>query len=315
MKRRLGYLAFVVALLAIVAVSVLETAWVPPASQESLKPWALKGLLALAIASGTYGTYLLLSAGMSRLVHDKRRRHDLRNVVRLVMVVAAIVAVAGVLTDQWLGVLFSLGIVGFGVTVALQQPLTSLLGWVYILSMRPYQVGDRVRIEDAKGDVIDVDFLVTTLWEVDGDLVSSHQPSGRTVTVPNNVILTSEVFNYSRDDFPFVWREVSMQVSYETDLAFAKQVMREVADDHLGDEMERRIETYREQLAETPVDLEVQGRPSVNVSQGETWVELRLRFLTRPRQIQRTKNALYEQILARFQEHPDKVAFPVGRFR
>ena len=315
MKRRLGYLAFVVALLAIVAVSVLETAWTPPESQQSLKPWALKGLLALAIGSGTYGLYLLLSAGMGRLVHDRRRRHDLRNVVRLVLVVGAIVAVAGVLTDQWLGVLFSLGIVGFGVTVALQQPLTSLLGWLYILSMRPYQVGDRVRIENAKGDVIDVDFLVTTLWEVEGDLVSSHQPSGRTVTVPNSLILTSEVFNYSRDDFPFVWSEVSMQVSYETDLEFAKGVMREVADEQLGDEMARRVETYREQLSETPVDLQVQDRPSVNVTQGETWVELKVRFLTSPRRIQRTKNELYEEILARFQANPDKVAFPVGRFR
>ncbi|WP_256299197.1 mechanosensitive ion channel family protein [Haloarchaeobius salinus] len=315
MKRRLGYLAFVVALLAIVAVSVLETAWVPPESQQSLKPWVLKGLLALAIATGTYGAYLLLSAGMTRLVHDKRRRHDLRNVVRLVMIVAAIVAVAGVLTDQWLGVLFSLGIVGFGVTVALQQPLTSLLGWVYILAMRPYQVGDRIRVEDAKGDVIDVDFLVTTLWEVEGDLVSSHQPSGRTVTVPNSLILTSEVFNYSRDDFPFVWSEVTMQVSYETDLEFARETMQAVADEHLGDEMERRVETYREQLAETPVDLEVQGRPSVNLTQGETWVELRLRFLTRPRKIQATKNELYEEVLARFQANPDRVSFPVGRFR
>nr|WP_303647226.1 mechanosensitive ion channel family protein [Haloarchaeobius sp. FL176] len=239
----------------------------------------------------------------------------MRNVVRFVMVVAAIVAVAGVLTDQWLGVLFSLGIVGFGVTVALQQPLTSLLGWVYILSMRPYQVGDRVRIEDAKGDVIDVDFLVTTLWEVEGDLVSSHQPSGRTVTVPNSLILSSEVFNYSRDDFPFVWSEVSMQVSYDTDLDFATQVMREVADEQLGDEMERRVGTYREQLAETPVDLQVQDRPSVNIVQRETWVELRLRFLTRPRQIQRTKNALYDGILDRFQANPDRVSFPAGRFR
>jgi hypothetical protein len=56
---------------------------------------------------------------------------------------------------------------------ALQQPLFSLLGWVYIVSKRPYQVGDRVAIEDSKGDVVEVDFLVTTLWEINGDLVSS----------------------------------------------------------------------------------------------------------------------------------------------
>jgi len=39
--------------------------------------------------------------------------------------------------------------------------------------------------------VIDVDFLVTTLWEINGDLVSSNQPSGRIVTLPDGVVLSN----------------------------------------------------------------------------------------------------------------------------
>jgi small-conductance mechanosensitive channel len=109
----------------------------------------------------------------------------------------SVVAALGVLTAQWVGVLFSLGIVGFAVTSALQQPLFSLLGWLYIVTKEPYQVGDRVKIEDAKGDVIAVDFLVTTLWEINGDLVSSNKPWGRIVTLPNSVVLSSQVYNYS----------------------------------------------------------------------------------------------------------------------
>jgi hypothetical protein len=59
--------------------------------------------------------------------------------------------VLAVVTEQWLGVLFS------------------LLGWVYIMVNRPYQVGDRVAIEDPKGDVVevayetDLDFARTTM--------------------------------------------------------------------------------------------------------------------------------------------------------
>ena len=108
---------------------------------------------------------------------------------------------------------------------------------MYILVERPYQVGDRVRIEEAKGDVIDVDFLATTLWEINGELVSSNQPSGRIVTVPNSVVLSSEVFNFSWDEFPYVWNEISIQVAYETDLAFARGEMVGIADELLGDEM------------------------------------------------------------------------------
>ncbi|WP_135535471.1 mechanosensitive ion channel family protein [Halostella pelagica] len=317
MTRRLGYLslgaALVVAILS-VAARTAAVEW-PGVVGIPTTLVVVKLLTAAAVALGAHGLYLVVVDTVERRSRSKRRLHDLRNVLRLAFGAAALVGVFGALTEQWLGVLFSLGVVGFAVTFALQQPLFSLLGWVYILVKRPYQVGDRVRIESAKGDVIDVDFLVTTLWEINGELVSSNQPSGRIVTVPNSVVLSSEVFNYSWDEFPFVWNEISIQVAYETDLAFARSEMVDVADELLGDEMRRNVERYREVLAETAVEMEVQDRPTVNVVQGESWVELRLRYLTHPRRGQRVKNELYERILERFNDHPDRVAFPVSRNR
>ncbi|MFW5963831.1 MAG: hypothetical protein ACOCQM_03115 [Natronomonas sp.] len=85
--------------------------------------------------------------------------------------------------------------------------------------------------------------------------------------------------------------------------------------DYLGDTMSNRIAAYRERLAETPVELEVRDRPSVNVVQKESWVELRLRCLVHPRQGSRVRNELYERILARMNDNPDRVAFPVSRSR
>lgn len=104
-----------------------------------------------------------------------------------------------------------------------------------------------------------------------------------------------------------------MQIAYETDLEFARQQMIEVTDEMLGDQMERNVARYREVLAETPVELEVQDRPTVNVAQEQSWVELRLRCLVTPRGGQRVKNRRYEQILERFNDNPEKVAFPVSR--
>ncbi|MFB6352533.1 MAG: mechanosensitive ion channel family protein [Halobacteriales archaeon] len=268
-----------------------------------------------AVAAGSFGLYRFVIRFAVDKAVDKRRRHDLRNLLRLVFGLVAVLVTFGIVTRQWLGVLVSLGVIGFAVTFALQQPLFSLIGWVYIMFKRPYAVGDRVAIEDAKGDVVEVDFFVTTLWEVGGELVSTHQPSGRIITVPNSVVLSSHVYNYSWKAFPRVWNELSIQVAYETDLGFAVETMVAEADDYLGDEMAEHIGEYRERLAETPVDLEVADRPSVNVVQRESWVELRLRYLVPPRGGQRVRNTLYDRILAAFNDHPDRVKFPVGRNR
>ena len=75
--------------------------------------------------------------------------------------------------------------------------------------------------------------------------------------------------------------------------------MIEEAEAYLGAEMERTIRQYRERLAETPVELEVREKPSVNVHQEESWIDLRLRYLVHPRRGQRVKNELYTRILAR----------------
>jgi hypothetical protein len=103
-----------------------------------------------------------------------------------------------------------------------------------------------------------------------------------------------------------------VQVAYETDLEFAHELM--VAEARSGDEMARNVASYRERLAETPVEIEVSDRPSVNVVQSESWVELRLRYLVHPRRGTRVRNDLYAGILDRFNDHPGRID-PLGRNR
>ncbi|GGK59625.1 mechanosensitive ion channel family protein [Haloarcula sebkhae] len=280
-----------------------------------LEPLTLLGLTLASLFLAFYGSYTICQSYLLAHTQNKRRRHDVRNVLRLTFGILGMIAMFGVVTREWVSVLFSLGVLGFAVTFALQQPLFSLIGWLYIVIKRPYQVGDRIAIEEMRGDVVAVDFFVTEVWEIDGDLVSSNQPSGRIVTVPNSTVLSSRVVNFYGEGVQYVWNELSIQVAYETDLQFASELMTDVATDHLGDEMAEQVREYRDRLAETPVELDVNEQPTVNVTQGESWVELRLRYLVHPRRGTRMRNALYEDILERFNKHPDRVKFPVSRNR
>lgn len=280
-----------------------------------LAPFTLMGLTLAAILLAFYGSYTVIRAYLLHRTQSRRRRHDVRNVLRLVFSILALIAVFGVVTREWVSVLFSLGILGFAVTFALQQPLFSLIGWLYIMTKRPYQVGDRIAIDEMRGDVVAVDFFVTEVWEIDGALVSSNQPSGRIVTVPNSTVLSSHVVNFYGKGVQYVWNELSMQVAYETNLALASELMIEVGNEHIGDEMARQVDEYRHRLAETPVELDVNEQPTVNIVQEESWVELRLRYLVHPRRGTRVRNMLYEDILERFNEHPEQVKFPVSRNR
>src|SRR6185436_1979048 len=126
--------------------------------------------------------------------------------------------------------------------------------WVYILLRRPYRVGDRIQIGEAKGDVIDVGYLDTTLWECGGPFLSSDHPSGRVIKFPNQTVLHETVYNYSWPLFPYIWNEIVVQIAYDADLEFVSKTMHDAAQEELGEEMIERVEKYKELLAKTPVD-------------------------------------------------------------
>jgi small-conductance mechanosensitive channel len=241
-------------------------------------------------------------------------RYNLTRILRLVTAIAVLAVFGSVVLGNLYTGLVSLGVISIIVGLAVQTPMTSFIGWLYILVRAPYRVGDRIQIGNATGDVIEVSYLDTTLWEFGGKYVSSDHPSGRIIKFPNSNVLNTAVYNYSWPLFPYIWNEIKLQVGYESDLEFIAATMLEVAESEIGEEMQARVHVYRELLAKTPVDeLTVQEKPVVLFRSSEnTWLEAILRYLVDPKRAGRVKTALLRKLLARLNAAPDKVLFPKG---
>jgi small-conductance mechanosensitive channel len=195
--------------------------------------------------------------------------------------------------------------------------MSSFIGWIYILVRRPYRVGDRIKIGDATGDVIDLGYIDTTLWEFGGQYITGDHPSGRIIKFPNAKVLDSMVYNYSWPLFPYIWNEIKFQIGYESDLEFIARTMQRIVEEDLGENMTELIEQYRTLLAQTPVDeLQVRERPRVIFRVSEnTWLEAIVRYLVAPREAGSVKSRLIKKLLAALNEAPDKVLFPKGANR
>jgi small-conductance mechanosensitive channel len=182
---------------------------------------------------------------------------------------------------------------------------------------RPYRVGDRIKMGGAHGDVIDVGYLDTTLWEFGGKYLSTDHPSGRIIKFPNSKVLENTIYNYSSPLFPYLWNEIKFNIAYESDLEFVAKTLQEAAEEEVGEAMMRRVRRYRDRLAQTPVDqLEVKEHPSVvfRVSDN-TWVEAIVRYVVHPKVAGRVKSRLIKTLLARLNAAPDRVMFPKSNAR
>ena len=119
------------------------------------------------------------------------RRHwivQLKNGVFMVLV--------GGLVAVWAQELraFALGLAAIAVAmvVATREFILCFVGGILKTSTRPFDVGDRIEVGNFRGDVIDHNFLTTTLQEVGPDQ-ASQQYTGRNVALPNSQFLSHAI--------------------------------------------------------------------------------------------------------------------------
>ncbi|HTK38363.1 MAG TPA: mechanosensitive ion channel family protein [Pyrinomonadaceae bacterium] len=244
-------------------------------------------------------------------LENNAARYNLNRVATLLTAVSIFLIALSVLFASWYTAFVSFGLISLVLGLALQTPISSFIGWIYILVKVPYQVGDRIMIDNATGDVIDVSYTDTTLWEFGGVLSTDH-PSGRIIRFPNSKVLNSIIYNYSWPLFPYIWSEIKFQIAYQSDLEFVAKVMRETAAEEIGEAMMEHVRTYRELLEQTPVDeLEVKEYPAVVFRVNEnTWLEAIIRYLVEPRRSGQVKTRLIKEMLKRLNAAPERVMFP-----
>jgi small-conductance mechanosensitive channel len=275
-------------------------------------PLAVKLILAFAVVVICLMVLRLVDVYFIGRVENAVYQYNLKRVSRLVVWLVIAFFVLTLLFQNWYTAVVSFGLLSLILGFALQTPITSFIGWIYILVREPYRVGDRIKIGNATGDVIDVNYLDTTLWEFGGDYLSTEHPSGRIIKFPNSTVLSSPVYNYTWPLFPYIWNEIRFHVAYNSDLEFVARTMKEVAEKEVGEEMMKQVEVFREILAQTPVNhVEVQERPVVLFRVSEnTWIEAIVRYLVSPKEAGRVKSRLVVELLERLNAEPDRVLFP-----
>ena len=181
-----------------------------------------------------------------------------------------------------------------------------------IIARSPYRVTDRIQINGYKGDVVEIGYLDTTLWEFGGDYLTNDLPSGRLIRFPNSLVLRSAVFNYSWHKFPYIWNEIPFHVAYESDLPFVEQTIRSVTKNVLEDDIINYIDTLKQQFEEIPVgELPIKEFPYLSFrTNPNTWIEVTVTYLVEPKKAAETRSLILKNVVSALLQESDKAMFP-----
>ncbi|WP_373071926.1 mechanosensitive ion channel family protein [Zeaxanthinibacter enoshimensis] len=199
-----------------------------------------------------------------------------------------------------------IGLFTAGLTFTLQELILSIAGSFYIFAVRVYKPGDRIEINGITGDVIDIDSIYTTLMEI-GGWVSSDNYSGRIVKISNAYVFKGPIHNYSLD-FPFVWDELNILITYESDLEEAKTLILHEANEMLLG-YTRASTAKWEELVERYYIENAALEPSLAVKLTDNWMQLNLRYITDYKKRRMTQQDLFERIESVFKVKGQAVYF------
>lgn len=200
----------------------------------------------------------------------------------------------------------ALGLVTAGLAFALQKVVTAFAGYIVILRGNTFSVGDRIVMGGVRGDVIALGFLQTTIMEMGQPAavqsadpavwVRSRQYTGRVVTVSNGQIFDEPVLNYTRD-FPYLWEEIVIPVSYNDDRAKVEEILLDVARRNtvqVSEVSHEALQTMRDRYFVKTAEFE----PKVYLRITDNWAELTVRFVVNERGVRDVKDQMSREILA-----------------
>ena len=271
--------------------------------QLGLSPDLQRRLLTTLIA--VVGLWLLRRVWLAllyRRLRDPWRRYRWRKTTTYVTVGLGALLVGRLWVEGFGALATFLGLVSAGLVIALRDVVANLAGWGHLLWRRPFEVGDRIQIGAHAGDVIDIGVFQFTLNEI-GVWVQADQSTGRLVHIPNGRVLTEPIANYYQG-FPYLWHEIPVLVSFESNWRKAKDILNRIAvkhAEHMTPEAERHLlEASRKYLiAYTKLT------PIVYTKVVEDGVRLTIRYLVEPRRRRGTEQAIWEDVLDEFSRAPD----------
>ncbi len=259
-----------------------------------------------------YACSFLLRRIINKKIKNLKFRHRFRKTIFYISVVFLIVAFLEIWTTSLPSLTTILSFVGAGLTLSLHEAVLCFAGWMLINMRKPFEVGERIEVDSIKGDVIDIGVFQTFLIEV-GNWVEADQSTGRIISLPNSAVFRHPVINYNKE-FPFIWHEIPLLVTFESDWEKARDIILASAQKNVED-FQVRMKTLIEKMSRHYMVHYRTFTPVVYTKIEQSGVLLTLRYLTEAKQRRSSEDSITQSVLHSFSDSSDiDFAYPTTRF-
>lgn len=245
-------------------------------------------------------TNFLVKKWLNRSISNTDNKYKARKAVNFFAYFLFIIIILIVFNDKIKNIGVFLGVFAAGIAFALQEVIMSFAGWLNIIITGKISVGQRIKVGEIKGDVIDIGVMSTTFMEV-GEWVNGDLYNGCISSMANSFVFKENIHNYSAE-FPFLWDEITVPIRLNSDYKSARDIFTKVLDEVCGDYAQQSQLKWKKMNNKFRVE-EAQVLPMISLVFNENWITFTLRYVVDYKKRRGTKDIIFSRILDELKEH------------
>ena len=228
-------------------------------------------------------------------VSDKKKFFRNRK-SRIIISVISFVVILLIWGEKLNGIITLVSFISAGVTIAIREIIFNFFAGIYINMRKPFDVEDRVEIDEIKGDVINTHALSFEMLEI-GERNEGEQSTGRIVHIPNSYIFTKTLKNYTKA-FKYIWDEIKIELDLDANIEETKEKIYDILFEN--PELQETPKKMEDAVDEAILEYRIYYNnlePIIYTTIKDSHVELCLRYLVHPKKARNVQDEITLRIL------------------
>lgn len=189
-----------------------------------------------------------------------------------------------------------ISLISAGFTIALRDLIFNFFSGIYIKVKKPFEIEDRIEINNYKGDVININALNFEVLEVNNETFIG-QSTGVITHIPNSNIFNYPLRNYNKA-FKYIWNELTIKVPLNCNLPKTKSIIYKIVN---SNEIIKNIPPkMRNQIKNISTDYRIyynQYDPIIYTQVVDGHIELTVRYLVHPKKARYVNSSIWNKII------------------
>ena len=234
-------------------------------------------------------------------IKDSKKEYLYTQKLKLIIVVLKLFIFILLWSDYLKSFITIISFISAAFTIALRDVIQNLFAGIYIKMIKPFNIEDRIEINNYKGDVVNINAMNFELLEVD-NADFTGQSTGVITHIPNSVIFNYPLRNYDKA-FKYVWNEIEVNIPLDYDGEEVRKTLYKIISKN--DVIDKVPEIVKKDIEDISTDYRIyysEYTPIIYCKVMGDYVVYTLRYLVDPRKSRYVLSSIWKHILIAHQK-------------